>query len=384
MSDNTNRKSQAERLPAEGPPPGFLDIVPNAARQGPDAIFHFQDYDLAIVEFDDLGCCYDRAQMKAVATRIGTASETDMIVVMFVHGWKHKADGDDKNLMSFCEVLTKTVDKEREESAKSGHQRRPILGIFVGWRGLSFCDRFGILDNLTFWDRQRAGYRVSTGSVRELFGLLRRYRNRRLDSGGSAVLVIVGHSFGGMIVYSALAQSLIEAASTPANEVVPRFADLVLLVNPAVEAARYLPVHALVEERMAENKITKQPPVFICATAKNDWATGMAFPAGNLKSLLTESYLDRKERQALINTIGHVDWMRTHKLSKGTAVDSAYSLDPMEESDTQNPFWVVEASPEIINGHNDIFKPSFLSFVARQIFRHAKHAREGRGKQSAK
>jgi hypothetical protein len=48
------------------------------------------------------------------------------------------------------------------------------------------------------------------------------------------LLVIVGHSFGGMIVYSALAQSLIEAASTNKPHISTRFADLVLLVNPGL------------------------------------------------------------------------------------------------------------------------------------------------------
>jgi hypothetical protein len=39
-----------------------------------------------------------------------------------------------------------------------------------------------------------------------------------------------------MIGCSALAQSPIEAASVPADEVTPRFADLVLLVNPRSSA----------------------------------------------------------------------------------------------------------------------------------------------------
>jgi alpha-beta hydrolase superfamily lysophospholipase len=67
---------------------------------------------------------------------------------------------------------------------------------------------------------------VAIGSVRELFGRLRRYRNRRRKDGGSPLLVIVGHSFGGMIVYSALAQSLIQAASAPVGSMTPEFADL--------------------------------------------------------------------------------------------------------------------------------------------------------------
>jgi hypothetical protein len=66
--------------------------------------------------------------------------------------------------------------------------------------------------------------------------------------------------------------------------VTPSFADLVLLVNPAIEAVRYLPVQALVEERQSAQGNVPQPPVFVCVTANNDWATGLAFPPWNLKA----------------------------------------------------------------------------------------------------
>jgi alpha-beta hydrolase superfamily lysophospholipase len=146
---------------------------------------------------------------------------------------------------------------------------------------MSLYDRYGVLENLTFWDRQDAGRRIAVGSVRELFGRFRHYRNRRRDMGSAPLLIIVGHSFGGMVVYSALAQSLIEAASTITPHVSTRFADLVLLANPAFEAARYLPIYDLLKERMEANRVVEQPPVFVCATATNDWATGIAFPIGN-------------------------------------------------------------------------------------------------------
>jgi len=70
-------------------------------------------------------------------------------------------------------------------------------------------------------------------------------------------LIIVGHSFGGMVVYSALAQSLIEAASSIAPHVGTRFADLVLLVNPAFEAVRYLPIFDLLKERTDSSRVVE-------------------------------------------------------------------------------------------------------------------------------
>ena len=101
-----------------------------------------------------------------------------------MHGWKHNARSDDSNLASFQRVLHDTVEHEKTVHAKDGSSPRPILGVFVGWRGMSLHDRYGVLENLTFWDRQDAGRKVAVGSVRELFGRFRHYRNRRLDQGG--------------------------------------------------------------------------------------------------------------------------------------------------------------------------------------------------------
>jgi hypothetical protein len=354
---------------APAQPPGFIGIIPNSAHQAPAGLFDNGSSQLAIVEFDDQGRCYDRRQMEALAGWIDGVADRDVIIVVFVHGWKHDARSDDTNLASFREVLAQAV---AHEAAEAGAGARPVLGVFVGWRGVSFYDRPDILDNLTFWDRQGAGRRVAVGSVRELFGRFRHYRNRRKDAGGAPLLVIVGHSFGGMIVYSALAQSLIEAATAPARAVSPRFADLVLLVNPAVEAARYLPIYDLVQVRMRQQMGTDQPPVFVCATAANDWATGLAFPIGNALSLVTESCRGWQERQAMINTIGHLKWMKTHDL---VGAGASYQLNPVSANSEWSPFWVARATPDIINGHNGIFMEPFLRFVGDLVFRHVQYSR---------
>lgn len=109
-----------------------------------------------------------------------------------------------------------------------------------------------------------------------------------------------------MIVYSALAQ----AASVPADEVTPRFADLVLLVNPAIERARYLPIYDLAQVRTFAGRSSAQPPVFICATATNDWATGLALPIGNAKlTILLVTPVLRDTRSP--SSFEHVEYSRS-------------------------------------------------------------------------
>jgi hypothetical protein len=245
----------------------FIGIIGNVQHQTQGGVFPQSGYDLGIVEFDDQGRCFgDRAQMHAIMAKIEAIWSQDVIIILFVHGWKHNARTSDDNLQRFQDVLADTVKKEKVASVEVGGSPRPVFGIFVGWRGKSFYDALDLSENLTFWGRQAAGRRVALGSVRELFGRVRQYREYRLNEndgkGGNSqpLLVIVGHSFGGMIVFSALAQSLIEAASAPFDKVTPRFADLVLLVNPAFEAGRYLPIYDLVVERRASGKWTTQPP----------------------------------------------------------------------------------------------------------------------------
>src|SRR5262249_55311647 len=153
--------------------------------------------------------------------------------------------------------------------------------------------------NSTFWGRQAAGLRVAVGSVRELFGRLRHYRNRRRKDGGNPLLVIAGHSFGGMIVYSALAQSLIQAASAPVAKMTAEFAVLVLLVNPAIEGSRILPIYDLVTGTAFKARTATQLPVFICAQADNDLPVGVVFPLGNAGHAIDEATIGDLEKECV-------------------------------------------------------------------------------------
>jgi pimeloyl-ACP methyl ester carboxylesterase len=360
-------------------PKSRIGVVGNVAHQKSNWLFRFPTYELAIIEFDDQGSCHDRTHLRGLAKKLSELDEDakDAIVIAFAHGWKHDARSDDDILAQFTRVLEQAVYYEGQQAKNQTPPQPPrsVLGVFAGWRGMSlYDDYFHVLENVTFWDRQEAGRRVATGSIRELFGYLHQYRKNRKDKGGRPLVVIVGHSFGGIIVYSALAQSLIEAAATPFGRVTPSLADLVLLVNPAFEAARYLPLQALVDERQSSRETVQQPPVFVCATAQNDWATRFFFPLGNALSLLTEKWKNRQERQAILRTIGHISWMKTHDLAadSGAGAATAYTLSPPAPGKmSTTPFWVVRATPDVISGHAGIFKDRFLTFIADLVFAHA-------------
>lgn len=354
-------------LPAVTPRPLF-GRMPNAPWQN-HGILAAADYKLAFVEFDDQGRAFGRMQIDALSAYLDelAATQTDAIIVAFVHGWKHDARSDDENLSAFRLLLVETARHERSVT-QAGHQPRPVLGVFVAWRGLSYFSPYGLAENCTFGARQSAGGRVAVGAVREVFGRLRGYRNQRLTVRGAPVLVIAGHSFGGMIVFSALAQSLIEAASTPIGTQVPSFADLVLLVNPAIEGARFLPIYDLAQQIAQQGGRAPQLPVFVCAQAKNDFPVGKLFPWGNWSSPWLQVTRGRLERLAVNHAIGFIRAFHTHELT-GPSGGLPFSLSPAAILNP-NPFWIVEADKAVINNHSGIWQKPFLLFLASLVLQH--------------
>ena len=354
--------------PIEEHPP--VGVMPNAGHQDALGFMKANDFRLAIVEFDDQGRCYDRMQLDKVSEAIEQMRESgkDAIVLVFVHGWKHDARSNDDNLSSFRVVLNRMAHHER--GCAGAGKAREVFGIFIAWRGLS---AYGLgAENLTFWDRQDAAHRVASGSVRELFGRLRHYRNARVEVGGTALLVISGHSFGGMIVFWALAQSLIEAASDSTGGIVPRFADLVLLENPAMEGARYLPIYDLVTSSAFASGTIEQLPMFVCAQAQNDEAVGTWFPMGNAANGLEEAAIGPLEKKSITHGIGFIEEFRTHTIS-GPSGRNPFVLEPPDIMQ-KDPYWIVWASKDVIDGHGGIWLDPYMCFLAAVVFQHVQQS----------
>jgi hypothetical protein len=374
----------------------MFGLILNRPHQPANSIFVEDSYTLSIVEFDDQGLCYRRGQMDALSAELARLEGSAPVIVVFAHGWKHDARSSDGNLSSFKAILKNT---------SLMAEGRPVFGVFIAWRGLTW---YGCgIDNLTFWGRQEAAMRVAVGSPRELLGRLRQFRDREIKEGrAEPVLVIIGHSFGGLLIYSAVAQSLIESAATQAGQIVPSFANLVLVVNAAFAAARYLPIQDQIQNRtFAEG----QPPVFAAVTARNDWATGAAFPVGEFIPTLSESTLTWRERQAILSTIGHMRPIMTHTVTApgkpraklqaqgpsrpapapttndvGASTHAAgvrrfpggAVLTPTATYQANNPYWIVSADREVVDEHDFIFGQVFCDFICALVISHLVHAHE--------
>jgi hypothetical protein len=283
------------------------------------AIEKGSSYVLGFVEFDDQGWLWRRKQLDAVMEALRDEEKNQrLIIVAFVHGWKHSARFDDSNVEMVRENLRFLNLLERLNSKREGRKPRKVVGVYAGWRGLS--SKIWGLKELTFWERKNTAHEVGRGGLSELFLRLEDLRNAShiIHEGetNQTRLFIIGHSFGGAATYSALANVLTERAiqtvdlsghGRPARGV----GDMVMLVNPAFEAARY---GVLQDIATSQTYLTSNLVNLAVFTSKTDNATKIAFPLGRYVSTLFDSYQSSLERKANHTAIGHFAEYTTHDL----------------------------------------------------------------------
>ena len=90
---------------------------------------------------------------------------------------------------------------------------------------------------------------------------------------------------------------------------------------------------------------------------------------------ITEATIGDLEKWCVRHALGFVPHFRTHKLAGPTA-DKPFVLDPPDTAQA-NPFWVVGAAKEVIDGHGGIWQTPFLQFIASLVFKHVQASKEG-------
>src|SRR5271165_1454025 len=371
----------------------FLDCRTGSPAKGENLriIEDYGNYVLGFAEFDDQGWGYKHDQQLAVINdRVDAElsnpalAGTDFLVLVFIHGWHHNAHDNDCNVQEFRQMVR--IAAEGTEAARREHllvKPRRVVGIYVGWRGESVAAP--ALRYLTVADRRDAAERVAKGSVRRLFANLheRQIRAQRVRVDRMRT-VIIGHSFGGLVAYSALSQGVLNDLTLETSES-PRLCDLwdprhaaitaspvwpdaLILINPAFEASRFEEFDRLtkgltpcVPPAQKSNRLVV--PSVIVVTAANDIWTGKIFTAGRTASTVFEGYdrtnaeATQKERASNLHAIGFVKSYQTHHLDltpNETPPRAVARLVPGAASplNAQSPVWVVVASEAVVNGHN--------------------------------
>ena len=415
-------------------------------------------YDVLFVEFDDLGLlhprkkpyrsvidastcqddirhapssCFEHPQINQLMMSLDAIAEKagsqGLSIVLFAHGWKHNAHHDDKNLHDFRRQLSIAAQVEAMST------KRRVVGIYLGWRGSSLS--LPLVQNITFWDRKAVAERVAEGSAIELLSRLHGFwdwRNRLSASEklrrGEIRFILIGHSFGGLVLFNALSHQLVNALTRrPGQTAGPdRFFDMVVLLNPAFHATRWVPIHRVLAAQ-TDPWQHYAAPLLVLITADSDWATRIAFQFGRALNSVFESELGQEEADINKKTPGHVLDYVTYTLERtDNGVEPCEGWKPAEEIsdpakseeqtkinlDVENkhrsryfdpyrqpngeiilpvnwarsfcggarvvhqrdrlsphsPVWNVRVTDkEIINGHNDIAKP-ILTNLLRQLY----------------
>lgn len=416
-------RTRAPHGPVETPP--FLDQDGNPVHIG-------------FVELDDHGLYWtdrqitDSMQMVDDAARPtmrhikergepATIMSRGVLVVVFVHGWLNNArypDKDNFDVNHFkTDVLAVMSQHETTAAVREGRPPRNVVGVYVAWRGLVMK---GPLAYLSFYNRKDAALRVAdTQATVTLHSLISKTREH-----ASSQILVIGHSFGGLITERALGPVLITEAmrarvaaqrdtTAPASMPLPyNGPDLVVLVNPATNATRALgdvwtlkDSPELVPQRASAFRIggssISRTPLFISITSATDWATGIAFPAGEYLSGLDQAFRSwsgtpmegvfPSQRTVYAKTMGHLPQIWSHDVTLGTAeramTDAAteravpcsgskppgeicfavgrdqFTLAPRAGRFNDTHYWIMQVPKTIINGHSDVWNPVWVRML---------------------
>lgn len=334
-------------------------------------------YALGIIEFDNSGILFDRAQMHRVLEYVQRASErSHLLMVVFIHGWKHNAEVGDDNVVDFREVLIRISERERvlAKNSKPRRDPRPVIGLYLGWRGVSVT--LPLIRQLSFWERkQRAHLAGERGMGEVLYRLenIRRDKNAKNAQKKRTRLVIIGHSFGGAALNSALLKGIeanfLQASRSPGNKgpgmpSTEGIGDLVVLINPAFEATRFTTMWNLVEERKPFPD--EQRPLLLVLTAEKDQANKRFFPFGRWISTVFQKYTNTEQKKADRRTLGHYEAYITHTL-KDKPFPEAFDVGKCRFTGVDAKVDEMENLRRVVVGWDDEVPGKAMEFVGSEL-----------------
>jgi hypothetical protein len=205
-------------------------------------------YSFAFVEFKNNGDFWDRKQLDEALHAIDDADQRSghrAVVVTFIHGWKNNAREDNNNVLDFRRQLNRIA----ADACKDDYTHCGVVGIFLGWSGDLVSRYANTTRTLTYFDRRDTAIHVATLPIGDaLFAVMKQVKTGADREGNLSV--VVGHSFGGLVLEYAITKRMKEIGDelhaelgkgTTSDAVrlksLDDFADLVVLINQAAPAA---------------------------------------------------------------------------------------------------------------------------------------------------
>jgi hypothetical protein len=347
-------------------------------------------YDLAFIEFGEQGSYQDPTQLQNAVDLIKRTPRP--LVITYVHGWHHGADSRDVgNFSGWLSQISKT-----QLIRDSG--LHPI-GVYLGWRGESTT--IPVIRQFTFYSRKAAAERLASNfDCYDAIAAVSQAARESHGAGGQYT-VLIGHSFGGLVVERSVAHAINAEmhGHAAADRSLP--ADLILMVNPASDSILTRQMIAALASRHTENS----RPFLVSLTSTADAATGTAFPVSTSLAATTKVFNEvpvpgteqrESERRFYTATPGHNEFLINHETVKMDKTIQAHGVKALPTNLSHNltgeifatdgpnetlelwhidrvgnvdvPYWDVKVDPSIIKNHGDIWNPKAQAMMAA-IFR---------------
>lgn len=253
---------------------------------------------MIVLEMNEQGRFVDKSHIQTTLKHINRLKEKNNVIVsLFVHGWNHGSRIDDSDLHNFQYTLNDLYNQKNL-------QGKPVknIGIYIGWRGRTLPKS---LNYATFWSRKNISVNIGKGDLGAfILDLERVVKHEESNHQGS--LILSGHSFGASALYHALGPILISRFqdSITQQQTLRGVGDLIVLINPAIEAKQFLPLRETIW-RHASKEANNAPhifkdnlyPFFVVLGSNGDFAVNNLFPTGRWLNTANDKY----DRTSIIN-----------------------------------------------------------------------------------
>ena len=305
-------------------------------------------YDLAFIEFDEKGDFWDREQLGYAYEQIeklaGNPSKPPLLFI-YIHGWQNNASDKTHDVANFRGLLSRLA---LNPQISRNYQ---VFGVYLGWRGLlvpggndPLSQAFYFVPHeASFWSRKDDATRVAGEPMSEaIFAMVHAARK----TNPQARTVLIGHSFGALVLEKTLAQALPAAFyaqedSEGSNSKLLPPADMILLLNSASESIYAKELMDMFRRAHFSGDISARRPLILSVTSEGDVDTGDLFPIGTTLSNAFGTFREYQRNQKYDGVTEKVDQNKFFTTTPGWNDDlishQVVCLNPQELKNVTNP-----------------------------------------------
>jgi hypothetical protein len=414
-----------------------------------------QPYSISFVEFDARGDYWVPEQHECAWQRAAKLAEDhSMRLVIYCHGWQNSAQSED--VVRFADFLGRLAEADRKSR---------VHGIYLAWCGTVYQPKinqnsgaftrtakafgkplvrtpdrehpkalWGAQRIMTYHGRKLCAEADICGvpMAHTIFRAAREVRAASKRSSRDAEVVVIGHSFGALMLEKSLGLACVSGLTAGSGSVGngdrPLPFDLVLFVNSAAPSlyAKMLKDFLKDHRKKVEDINTAPPdPLVVSLTSQTDCATGVYHPIGNIMAHWSGN-LKRRDADPATSppaayykrTPGHNPWLLDYKIEltagpqsngqkvrlplkerllgwlceKLSATGSASDKDTLELKSLIEPqdyfiakplgnapgaresrYWVLRCGRELIKDHGDVWSENALRLYSA-LFRYSTEA----------